>query len=224
MSTINCIGFVMDGNRRWAREQGLPTVEGHKKGFEKFKEVIEWGKDTGIKNAIFYAFSTENWKRTKEEIDYLMDLFENAFSSLEVAHENEVRVRFLGQVERLPKKLQDLVAKIEEETKKYTKGTIGIALSYGGRADIVQAVNKLLKKGAKEVTEESFAKELWTHDMPDPDLIVRTGEAMRLSNFLTWQSAYSELHFTATMWPDFDKEEFDYILEAYDAQNRRKGK
>ena len=113
MSGINCIGFVMDGNRRWAKEQNLKTIEGHKQGFEKYKEVVEWLKDTEITNAIFYAFSTENWKRTKEEIDYLMELFENAFSSVEVAHKNKVRIRFLGQIDRLPQKLQTLVKKIE---------------------------------------------------------------------------------------------------------------
>lgn len=224
MQSINCIGFVMDGNRRWAREHELPTLEGHKKGFDKFNEVIRWIHDAGIKNAIFYAFSTENWNRSEQEVSYLMDLFEQSFQSIEEAHEKKIKMRFLGQIERLPKTLQKVIAQIELETKEYTNGTVGIAVSYGGRADIVQAANKLLERGTKNITQEEFEKELWTHDMPDPDLIVRTGDAMRLSNFLTWQSAYSELYFTKTSWPDFNKKEFDAILEEYEKRERRLGK
>jgi len=226
MEVPNCIGFIMDGNRRWAKEKGLPTLVGHKKGLEnKFQETLVWIKEAGIKNAIFYAFSTENWNRSSAEIKYLMDLFENTFESmLKLAHKHKTQVRFLGQIERFSKKIQMLIKRAEDETKNYSDGVLCIALSYGGRADIVQATNKLLKRGIKEVTEEEFARELWTNDIPDPDLIVRTGEAMRLSNFLTWQSAYSELYFTATLWPDFDKDEFDYILESYEGRNRRRGK
>jgi undecaprenyl diphosphate synthase len=223
MSTIECIAFIMDGNRRWAKEQNLSTMEGHQKGFKKFKEVLKWLKESQIKNAIFYAFSTENWKRPENEISYLLKLFEEAFSSMEEVHKEKIRIRFLGQVERFPKKLQNLIEKMEADTIDYTEGQVGIALSYGGRADIVHAAEKLAAEGEK-ITEESLSKELWTANFPDPDIVVRTGEVMRLSNFLTWQSAYSELYFSATLWPDFDREEFDYILESYDADNRRRGK
>ncbi len=224
MSTINCIGFIMDGNRRWAREQGLPSMKGHQKGFETFKRVVEWGAEAKIPNMIFYAFSTENWKRSKDEVSYLFTILEQSFGSmLELAHKHKVRVLFLGQIERLPKPIQERIHNAEKETHQYSERTVGLALSYGGRADIVQAANTLIKEGVKEITEEALASKLWTADMPDPDLLVRTGEVMRLSNFLTWQSVYSELYFSGTLWPDFDKEEFTYILESFDEENRRKG-
>lgn len=224
MKIPETVGVIMDGNRRWAKERGLSPIKGHHEGFKRFKDISNWAYDSGVKNLIFYAFSTENWKRSEEEVSGLVDLMAKAFTGLEIIHERKVRVRFIGQRERFSKKLQKLVAKLEEDTKDYDKGSMIIALSYGGRAEIINAVNEIIKEGRQEeVTEEEFEKYLWTAGVPDPDIIIRTGEEMRLSNFLTWQSVYSELYFSATLWPDFDKEEFDYILEEYGNRERRKG-
>lgn len=224
MKIPTTIGVIMDGNRRWAKERGLTPIKGHHEGFKRFKDISNWAYDSGVKNLIFYAFSTENWKRSEEEVSGLVDLMAKAFTNLEIIHERKVRVRFIGQRERFSEKLQKLVAKLEEDTKDYDKGSMVIALSYGGRAEITNAVNEIIKEGrTEEVTEEEFEKYLWTAGVPDPDIIIRTGEEMRLSNFLTWQSVYSELYFSATLWPDFDKEEFDYILEEYSNRERRKG-
>lgn len=225
MSTINCIGFIMDGNRRWAEEKGLSTLEGHKQGFKTFKDTVESVTRAGIKNSVFYTFSTENWKRAKKEVTYLIQLFESAFNSMDLAHENKLRVRFLGQIKRFPRHLQKLIAKLEKDTEDYMNGTVWVALSYGGRPEIVNAVNDILKENKKrEITEEDIQKHLWTKDMPDPDIIVRTGDAMRLSNFLPWQSVYSELYFTKTYWPDFNKKELENILNNFGKRERRLGK
>lgn len=214
----------MDGNRRWAKEHGVSSLEGHKRGYEVFKQTIQDAKDLGVQNMIFYAFSTENWGRTEKEVSYLLDLMQKGFEDLDVVHKNELQIRFVGERERFSKKLQDSMADLEEKTKGYTNGLVAIALSYGGRAEILHAVNELIKEGKKEpVTEEEFSDRLWTAGIPDPDLVIRTGEAMRLSNFLPWQSVYSELYFTATYWPDFDKEEFAYILEEFSNRERRMG-
>lgn len=221
-----CIGVLMDGNRRWAKEKGLLALEGHKAGYEPFKQFIGWAKDVGIKHLIFYAFSTENWKRSEEEVGYILKLFRNVFKQdLEELKEKKMRMSFIGQISRFPKDIQNIIRELEEETKDNTAGTVTLALSYGGRAEILNAVNTLIKEGRKgSVTEEEFASYLWTKDVPDPDLIIRTGGAMRLSNFLPWQSVYSELYFTETYWPDFDQEEFKYILEEYVSRERRMGK
>lgn len=223
-SIPKCIGIIMDGNRRWAKKNNLPKLEGHRAGYKKFKEVSEWVKEEGVKNVIYYAFSTENWNRGKDEVSYLEKLIEHALlSDVEKLMQRDFRLRILGQVERFSKKLQKRIIKVEEKSKNNTY-TIGIALSYGGRADILQAVNKLIKAKNEIVTEESVASCLWTHDIPDPDLIIRPGSERRLSNFLTWQSVYSELFFVDTLWPDFGREEFSAILHEYAARKRRYGR
>jgi len=225
MEVPNCIGFIMDGNRRWAKEQNLLAFKGHEQGYEKFKNAIKDATDFGVKNLIFYGFSTENWKRTEKEVKYMLNLMEKGFSDLKEIHENKLQIRFIGEREKFSTKLKTLMEDLEEKTKKYKNGLVVIALSYGGRAEIVHAANKILESDEKApITEENFAKYLWTKDIPDPDLIIRTGEAMRLSNFLPWQSVYSELYFTSTYWPDFNKEEFEYILEDYRNRERRMGK
>lgn len=224
MERPNCIGFIMDGNRRWAKEKGLSTLKGHQKGFENFKDVVNWSIESGVKNLIFYAFSTENWKRNKVEVSDLMDLIGIAFTDIDLVHKHKLRVRFIGQKGKFSGKIQKLLEKLEEDTKDYIEGALVIALSYGGRTEIVNAVNEIIKEGKDtEITEEEFESHLWTAGIPDPDIIIRTGEEMRLSNFLTWQSVYSELYFSATLWPDFDREEFNYILEEYSNRERRKG-
>ncbi|MAF59822.1 MAG: polyprenyl diphosphate synthase [Candidatus Pacebacteria bacterium] len=218
------IGIIMDGNRRWARERGLPTFEGHRRGANKLKEVIGWNKDSGIPHLIVYALSTENRNRSKEEVSYLMDLFRTFIKNeLKEIKKEKIRILFPGERSMFPEDLQELMNRTEEETGKNEKYTLSTALSYGGRAEIVNVANKLVKKG-KEVTENDIQNELWTKEIPDPDIIIRTGGEHRLSGFLTWQSVYSELFFVDTYWPAFSREEFDSILEEYKERERRHGK
>jgi undecaprenyl diphosphate synthase len=218
-------GFIIDGNRRYARERGLPTLEGHRQGIEKLLTAIEWAQDAGIKETVFYIFSTENWNRSPEEVAYLMDLLTEFFKkSAKRLEETGVRVRILGDLARASDEVVQALREIEERTKNGTKHTAAFAFSYGGRTEILQAVNRLLVEGRKNVTEEEFADALYTKDLADPDLIIRTGGEQRLSNFLPWQSVYSELFFTETKWPEFSKEEFLGILDAYAARERRRGK
>ena len=219
-----CIGFIMDGNRRWAKKNLLESLEGHKKGSEVFHTMVRTLRDRGIKHGVFYAFSTENWNRSEREVNYLMELLKNEVKELlKGVDEEKVGIRFIGERARLSEELQRLIAELEEKSSAYTSTTIWIAFSYGGRAEIIEAVNKAVERGGK-VSEESFGDLLWTKGMPDPDIIIRTGGEERLSNFLTWQSVYSELFFTDTYWPDFGKEEFERILEEYGNRQRRRGK
>lgn len=213
-----CVGFIMDGNRRWATEQGLVTLEGHVAGKDKFFEMVKAVSALGIPHAVFYAFSTENWQRSEVEVVYLIDLFSEALKVIE-----SVGVKIIGRRSDFNLDLQKSMAELEEKTCQYTKTTIWIALSYGGRAEIISAVNQAVTLGSS-VTEETFNQLLYTAQMPDPDLIIRTGGEVRLSNFLPWQSVYSELFFTDTYWPAFTKDEFQRILAQYGDRQRRRGK
>lgn len=220
-----CIGVIMDGNRRWAKEKGLPTLEGHRQGFNKFKEVGVWAKEAGIKHLIFYAFSTENWNRSEEEVSYLLDLFTDAIGrEAERLKEENARMLFIGELNRFPEALQELMEQVARDSANNTGITVTIALSYGGRAEITHAINGLLAEGRGSITEEEFSRCLWTKDIPDPDIIIRTGGEKRLSNFLPYQSVYSELFFSDTYWPDFSKEEFLGILDEFSRRERRRGK
>ncbi len=222
---IECIGVIMDGNRRWAKKQGKPTSEGHRAGYDKLADVGVWAREAGILHLVVYAFSTENWQRTEDEVGYLMKLFrfivENEVDRM-VAE--RIRVRFIGQRERFTEDLQKGMENIEAETARVYDVTLHIALSYGGRAEIMVAANALALEGSGVETEEAFAKKLWSYPMPDPDLIIRTGGEMRLSGFLPWQSVYSELFFVPTLWPDFSRAEFDGILAEFHTRKRRHGK
>ena len=214
----------MDGNRRFAKAQGKSSLDGHRAGFEKLKEVAGWCQDAGVESVIFYAFSTENWKRAPEEVTYLMDLFESALTNeFDELKKRGVKVRFIGDRARFSQTIQTLMQKTETETAHATKGTLGIAVSYGGRAEIVAAANALQKKGI-EATEENFGDYLTTAGIADPDILIRTGGEVRLSNFLPWQSTYSELFFSPTLWPDYSKAEFDQLLADFDARRRNFGK
>lgn len=221
----SAIGIILDGNRRWARERGLPTLEGHRAGFEKVKELVSWARARAIHTVYIYAFSTENWNRTPEEVGYLMTLFAEAFSTELiddlVAHNG--RIVFLGDRSRIPHELARHMARAEERTKEGTEGTLAVCLSYGGRAEIVAAA-EALRHTDSPVTEEVFAAALWSAGLPDPDLIIRTGGDMRLSNFLLWQAAYAELFFVPEKWPDFSEALLDQLLEEYRARERRRGK
>lgn len=220
-----CIGIIMDGNRRYAKAKDLPTLQGHTAGFAKAKEIVRHAFKRGVQTVVVYAFSTENWNRTKEEVGYLMDLFAKALERelAEIAREG-VQVRFVGDLARLPEKLRSAVEKFEKESAQNAHGkTLAIALSYGGRAEILAATNALLHAGKKNVNERDMSEVLWSAGMPDPDLIIRTGGVVRLSNFLTWESVYSELFFSDTLWPDFTTKEFDSILAEYRARKRNFG-
>jgi len=221
-----CIGIIMDGNRRWARSRGLPAVLGHKHGADKLKEVLGWTKSRRIRHLIVYAFSTENWNRSKEEVDYLTETIHRFFgkqsADLKKIRAEGCRLRFVGERARFAPDIQDVLSSAEKETE-HGAYTLWVGLSYGGRAEILHAVEALQKSG-EPVTEESFAKHLWTSGMPDPDIVIRTSGEERLSGFLPWQGVYSELFFTDTLWPDFSESEFDTILAEYAARERRHGK
>ena len=219
------IGIILDGNRRWAKERNLPTLEGHRKGYQKLKETVRWMQKVGVKHLTVYAFSTENWNRTKDEVSYLMDLFRTVVrDEIEDLSKGGVRIYFAGDISKFPKDIAEMMRDAEEKTKDHTDYTLTIAASYGGRTELVDTFNRLLQEGVTNCTEETIQQRLWTKDVPDPDMIIRTGGEKRLSNFLTWQSVYSELFFTDTYWPDFGETEFHAMLEEYDARDRRHGK
>ncbi len=220
----NHIGIILDGNRRWAKKRGLPTFEGHKKGLEKIKKVVEWSKEIGVKTLTLYVFSTENWKRAKEEVDYLMKLAKKAISvDFKKLAKQGVRIKVIGKKEMLPKTLQKEVEKIERITKKNKKMTLNVALSYGGRGEIIEAVKKIVKKKVpvNKITEDLIAKNLWASNL---DMIIRPGKEKRISNFLVWQAAYAELYFLDKYWPAFNKRDLNKALVEYNRRQRRFGK
>ena len=225
----HCIGVILDGNRRWAKKNHKFIFQGHKVGYNKLKELIKWSKEAGIEYLIVYAFSTENWNRKKEEVDYLLNLARFVFGNSKESIRNEkIRVKCVGDIKRLPSDLQKNILETEKISRNYDGITLFVCVSYGGREEIIQAIKKLTeekeKKEIAKLTEKDFSKYLYTSDMPDPDLIIRTSGEMRLSNFLPWQSVYSELFFVQDYWPDFSKNEFDKILFEYSNRVRRIGK
>lgn len=227
----SCIGIIMDGNRRWAKSRGLPLLEGHRQGGETLKKAVTWVRDSGIKHVIFYTFSTENWKRSDEEVNYLLNLIGEFLSKeLEYFHKEGGVLHFAGDLSRFSPELQKTLLDAKEKTKNNSGPHVYFALNYGGRAEILSAVKKIVEENSQgkiqqeEITEEYFGKHLQTDDMPDPDIIVRTSGEMRLSGFLPWQGVYAELFFTKTLWPDFSKEEFTKIIEEYSERERRVGR
>lgn len=219
------IGIIMDGNRRWAKEKGVTSFQGHKKGYENIRSLVQWAKEAGVKNIILYAFSTENWNRKREEVSYLMKLCRLALEQKSTFLPDEhVRVRFIGDLSRLPEDIQSAIHTLEQETEHISGFTLVIAFSYGGRAEIIDTVRRIRMVSDVEITEENFNSFLWTSGIPDPDLIIRTGGARRLSNFLPWQSVYAELFFTDAYWPDFSRHEFEKALEFFENAKRNFGK
>jgi undecaprenyl diphosphate synthase len=218
------IGIIMDGNRRYARKHGMRPQEGHRAGYKLFQQVLEWlSAYEQVTEVIFYTFSTENWKRSEAEVTALLSLFRDALKEqVSIAHEQQTRVRFIGNRAAMPDDIQKAMHTIERETDQYQR-TVSLAVGYGGRADIVHAVNELLEAGVEEVDEATFADALWTASVADPDLLIRTGGARRLSNFLPWESVYSELAFTDTLWPEMTREELSEILDDYASRTRRFG-
>lgn len=225
MSTLNHLAIIIDGNRRWAKSKGRSSFNGHKKGMDNIRRIGEECRKKGVKILTLYVFSTENWKRSKKEISYLMNLFGQIFNkkNIEELNEKGIRLKVIGQVERLSKSLQNKIKQAEKLTKSNEKGILNLAVSYGGKADIVQAVTNIVKKRPSRINEELIEKHLWTADLPHPDLIIRTGGEQRLSNFLLWQSAYTELYFSKKLWPDFTEEDLDKALKDYSSRQRKFG-
>jgi undecaprenyl diphosphate synthase len=219
-----CIAFILDGNRRWAHAKGLPKMLGHKAGFEKLEECVRWVGKRGISHMVVYAFSTENWNREKEEVGYLMDLYRAIVKEKSEAFAKEsVALRFIGKLDMLPEDLQDSIQKIHQQNPMTPRITAWVCMSYGARAEIAAAA-VAAAASHEPITEESLRKFFWSADMPDPDIIVRTGGEQRLSNFLLWQAAYAELFFIKPHWPDFSEAMLDEILVEYAERERRIGK
>jgi len=224
----NHLGIILDGNRRWAKENNLPSFEGHLEGYKNVKKIGLYALNKGVKILTVFAFSTENWNRDEKEVNYLMKLLGQFFikKSLNEYHKNGIKINLIGQKERLPELLQKKAKEAEELTKNNKSGILNLAISYGGRPDIIQSIKKIIKKGisANDITEDLINQNLWTAGLPYPDLIIRTGGEQRLSGFLTWQSVYSELYFTQKYWPAFSKEDLDMAFEDYGQRERRFGK
>jgi undecaprenyl diphosphate synthase len=220
------IGIIMDGNGRWAELRGLPRIEGHRRGVERSREIVEISDELGLRALTLYAFSSENWKRPSSEVATLMKLLELYLKNeIKELIKNDIVFKTIGEMGKLPKNIQNIIRETEERTAA-NKGMILImALSYSGRNEIVRAVKKILRSGVKpdDLTEESFISYLDTAGYPPPDLIIRTSGEMRISNFLLWQGAYSELYFTDTLWPDFTKDEFLLAIQDYQRRERRFG-
>jgi undecaprenyl diphosphate synthase len=221
------LGLILDGNRRWARAKGLPTLEGHRAGYENLKTIGLAGLERGIKFVSAYCFSTENWNRSKEEVDYLMRLLLwVAKHEVEAFHKENVRIRFLGSREKLSAKILKAIDEAEAKTAGNTRGTLALCINYGGHQELVDATRALIEKGIKaaEVTAENIAEHLYGPEIPPLDLIIRTSGEQRLSNFMLWRAAYSELYFTDVHWPDFDEGQLDIALGDYASRQRRFGK
>ena len=224
------IAIIMDGNRRWARQRNLDVKTGHKEGAKTLENIVRYAKKVGIKYITVYAFSTENWKRSEEEVGALMLLLQAYLDSYAKRADTEgIKVKVLGDISVLPKGMQNTIGKLEERTKDNTDINFNIALNYGGRDEIVKAVRKISEKvkngelNVEDINEEIISDNLYTSSMPDPDVVVRTSGEMRTSNFLPWQIVYSEFIFVEKNWPDFSEEDLDKVIEIYQKRNRKFG-
>lgn len=223
---VKHLAIIMDGNRRWAKRRGLPALAGHQRGYEVFKKVGEWCVDRGIEVLTVFAFSTENWNRSKKEVDYLMKLTSMALSKdLDDLHRRNIQIKVIGRIKELPQHVYERVVRAVEKTKHNTRGTLQIALNYGGRMEIVDAVRKVMKtaRSASAITEKSISQAMYTSDQPDPDLIIRTSGEQRTSGFLPWQGVYSELLFLEKNWPEFTEKDLDAALTEYRRRERHFG-
>ncbi|MBA4386261.1 MAG: isoprenyl transferase [Anaerolinea sp.] len=221
------VAIIMDGNGRWAESRGLPRFEGHKAGTENLRQIIKTSVEFGVKHLTIYAFSTENWGRPKEEVNGLMTILETVIDrELNELNAEGVRICHIGRLEAMPKRVRAKVEHAVQLTAHNDRLVLNVAWNYGGRDEIVHAIQEIVKAGttSEQVTEELVSQNMYTQCSPDPDLIIRTSGEMRLSNFLIWQSAYSEWYATATLWPDFNKEEYQKAIDAYGQRKRRFGK
>lgn len=219
----NHVGIILDGNRRWAKAKGLPTLEGHREGAEVFKQIASHAFDKGVKYLSGYIFSTENWSRTEEEVGYLMKLVIRAVESyLDEFHKRGIKIVILGRRDGLRAKVLEAIQQAETKTAANTKGTLALCFNYGGREEIVDAARGLATQN-KEITSENIQKALYAPEIPDVDLIIRSSGEQRLSNFMLWRAAYSELYFSDKYWPDFKTADFDQALASYTDRQRRFG-
>ena len=230
MNVPNHIAIILDGNGRWAKKKGMPRSYGHVKGCANLETICDDMKELGVKYLTVYAFSTENWKRSREEVEGLMKLFRNYLKKcIKIAERNKMRVRVIGDITAFDKDIQERIAYLEEFSKKYDELHFQIALNYGSRDEITRGMRRLAQDAAEgkitpeEVDEEMVESYLDTAGIPDPDLLIRTSGELRLSNFLLWQLAYTEFYFTDVAWPDFNREELIRAIEKYNAIDRRYG-
>ena len=229
MRVPNHIAIILDGNGRWAKKRGMPRSYGHVKGCENLEDICEVAKELGVKYLTVYAFSTENWKRSKEEVDGLMKLFRNYLKKcIKISQKNNMRVKVIGDVSAFDPDIQESIVQLENFSKDFTELHFQIALNYGSRDEITRAVNRMLedqKAGKLEtpVEEETISNYLDTAGIPDPDLMIRTSGELRLSNYLLWQLAYTEFYFTDVPWPDFKRDELVKAIEKYNERDRRYG-
>jgi undecaprenyl diphosphate synthase len=218
------IAFIIDGNGRWAKKRGLPRTVGHSYGVNAVANTVQNCMDLGIQYMSFYTFSTENWKRPKAEIDAIFELLGDFLKKDVKEYENKnIKLITSGDLTKLPEELQQLIEDIKQKTKHNSAFVVNIALNYGGRDEIVTAVNNMIKSGVKQVDKQLFSNYLYTKNLPDPDFIIRTSGELRTSNFMPYQSAYSEWYFPKTLWPDFGKKELILALKEYEKRNRRFG-
>ena len=226
----NHIAIIMDGNRRWARAKGKPVSFGHKEGAKTLEKIVRYGNKIGLKYITVYAFSTENWKRAEDEVKALMTLLQNYLDDYSKRADTEnIKINFIGDTSAFKKDLQNSMKKCVKRTKNNTGTVFTIALNYGGRTEITDAVKKIALKVKNneikidDINEEMISNNLYTHNLPDPDLIIRTSNELRLSGFLIWQASYAEFYFAEKNWPDFDEEQFDIAIKEYQKRNRRFG-
>ena len=224
------IAIIMDGNRRWARNKGLPVSLGHKEGAKTLEKIVRYANKIGIKHITVYAFSTENWKRTTEEVNALMNLFQSYLDDYSKRADSEnIKVKIIGNRQGLSEKMQKSIEKCMERTKNNTGITVNIALNYGGRDEIIHAVKNIIEKvqnkeiNIEDITEQTISDNLYTANQPDPDLLIRTSGEIRLSNFLPWQLVYTEFLFVDKNWPDFNEKDLDDAIEVYRSRNRKFG-
>ena len=217
------IAVIMDGNGRWAKKRGLPRTAGHSAGAENFRTIATYCKDIGIEYLTVYAFSTENWKRPKEEVSTIMGLLEKyLYEAIETMERDKIKMVFFGETNVLSPKLRRLIENTNEISGHYDGFQVNVCLNYGGRDEIIRAARKIAEDGG-EYSEKSFSDQMYSAGMPDPDLIIRPGGEMRISNFLLWQAAYSELYFTDVLWPSFGKSELNKAIAEYQHRDRRYG-
>ena len=220
------VAIIMDGNGRWAERRGLPVAEGHREGTKALRRTVEAAIDLGVETLVVYAFSTENWARPAGEVDSLMDIFgETIERELPDLARQGVRTRFMGRSDRAPDELREQMARLEEETAHNDRLNLWIAFDYGGRAELVEAARRLVEAGVdpKDIDEDALRANLYAPELPDPDLLIRTSGELRISNFLLWQLAYSELVFLDRLWPDFGRDELEHALADYANRRRRFG-
>lgn len=218
------IAIIMDGNGRWAKKRMLPRLAGHKAGVDALKKVTKAGREFGVKVMSFFAFSTENWKRDSEEVYGIFDLVKKHLAeNFDNFIKEKIKIVTMGDISKLPSDLYEMLLDIQEKTKDNTDFIVNIGLNYGSRTELVRAFNNLAKKHKSNITEQDLIDELYTHNLPDPDLVIRTSGEQRLSNFMLFQSAYSELYFPKIHWPDFDKKQLKKAIIEYQSRERRFG-